>query len=54
MISNGFLQITLQWTFKTTIGEIKVIRNGNVNGVESLRCPPNCNMPMLTQLPLGC
>jgi hypothetical protein len=40
MILNGFLQITLQWTFKTTIEEIKVIRNGSLNGAESLRCPP--------------
>ena len=45
MILNGFLQIILQWTFKITIGEIKVIRNGNVNGVESLRCPPKYNPP---------
>lgn len=36
MILNAFLQIILQWTFKITIGEIKVIRNGNVNGVRSI------------------
>lgn len=40
MILNGFLQITLQWTFKTTIEEIKVIRNGSLNAAAPLRRPP--------------
>ena len=54
MILNGFLQITLQWTFKTTIEEIKVIRNGSLSGEAPLRCPPQCSTAHSSQLPLGC
>lgn len=54
MILNRFLQIILQWTFKITIREIKVIKVAVSMELNLSDVLQNKTHPALTLVPLGC